>query len=399
MKKILTLCAALVAAMSMNAITSMSCVEAKNAALALQSGETGTDSVAVTGYVTYTNGTVSPSRTDPSIMQQVFWMDDQKGNTQTFQAYWCNLPSNEALNVGDKVTIKGFLMNYGGNTAEMKNGDVVILERVVVHFDTLDVTVCEAIAEGESLNDREITNDFFNLTAVVSSIDTEMDQYNVQSFYMSCADNNKQLQAYKLNMVDGVAAQVGDTVEVFGKIQKYGEKIEIISGNAKVVGKGNVQIKKISVNVAQAVAAGMQLERGAKSVDLYIVEGYVDSIAFAFSADKKNMSFYMCDDMNNPTYDFEAYKVSTEQEVTVGTKVWVVGNIYHYYRAADPENNKDEINLIEISEGKVFFEDPIAETGIENLLQDAESIKRFENGQVVIIRNGVQYNVLGAEMK
>ena len=166
MKKILTLCAALVAAMSMNAITSMTCSEAKNAALALQSGATGTDSVAVTGYVTYTNGTVRPSRTDATIMQQVFWMDDQKGTTQTFQAYWCNLPSNEALNVGDKVTIKGFLMNYGGSTAEMKNGDVVILERAVVHFDTLEISVCEAITEGEALNDREITNDFFTLTAV-----------------------------------------------------------------------------------------------------------------------------------------------------------------------------------------------------------------------------------------
>ena len=394
MKKILTLCAALVAAMSMNAITSMSCVEAKNAALALQSGETGTDSVAVTGYVTYTNGTVSPSRTDPSIMQQVFWMDDQKGNTQTFQAYWCNLPSNEALNVGDKVTIKGFLMNYGGNTAEMKNGDVVILERVVVHFDTLDVTVCEAIAEGESLNDREITNDFFNLTAVVSSIDTEMDQYNVQSFYMSCADNNKQLQAYKLNMVDGVAAQVGDTVEVFGKIQKYGEKIEIISGNAKVVGKGNVQIKKISVNVAQAVAAGMQLERGAKSVDLYIVEGYVDSIAFAFSADKKNMSFYMCDNMQSPTYNFEAYKVSTEQDVAVGTKVYVMGLLYRYYKAAT--ETTDEIDLIEISEGKLYMTDPSA---ITNFSEEKNSVKVLENGQIYIIKNNVKYSVLGVEVK
>ena len=394
MKKILTLCAALVAAMSMNAITSMTCSEAKNAALALQSGATGTDSVAVTGYVTYTNGTVSPSRTDASIMQQVFWMDDNKGTTQTFQAYWCNLPSNEALNVGDKVTIKGFLMNYGGSTAEMKNGDVVILERAVVHFDTLAVSVCEAITEGEALNDREITNDFFTLTAVVSAIDTEMDQYNVQSFFMTCADNNKQLQAYKLNMVGGVAAHLGDTVEVFGKIQKYGEKIEIISGNAKVIGKGNIQQRKISATVAQAVTEGMLLERGAKSVDLFIVEGYVDSIAFAFSEKNKNMSFYMCDDMQNPTYNFEAYRVSTDQDVAIGTKVYVMGMLYHYYKAAT--ETAPEIDLVEISDGKLYLTDPSA---INNFREEKNSVKVMENGQIYIIKDNVKYSVLGVEVK
>ena len=395
MKKILTLCAAMMAALSMSAaITNMTCLEAKNAALALQSGATGTDSVAVTGYVTYTNGTVSPSRTNPAIMQQVFWMDDSKGTTQTFQGYWCNLPDSTALNVGDKVTIKGFLMNYNGTTAEMKNGDVTIIERVVVHFDTLAVTVCEAIAEGESLNDREITNDFFTLTAVVSAIDTDMDQYKAQSFFMTCADNNKQLQAYKLNMVDSVAAHVGDTVEVFGKIQKYGEKIEIISGTAKVIGKGNVQINKISVNVAQAVTEGMKLARGAKSIDLYIVEGYVDSIAYAFSEDKKNMSFYMCDNMQNPTYNFEAYKVSTEQDVTIGTKVYVMGMLYHYYRAAT--ETADEIELIEISEGQLYLTDPSA---ILTISGNSSEMKVMENGQLFIIKNGVEYTVLGAEVK
>ena len=389
MKKILTFCAAIMTAMSLSAaITTMTCSQAKNAALELQSGATGTDSVAVTGYVTYTNGTVSRG-------QQTFWIDDQKGETQTFQGYWCNLPANEdALNVGDKVTIRGFLMNYGGTTAEMKNGDVEILERVVVHIDTLAVTVCEAITEGESLNDREITNDFFTLEAVVTSLDGEMNEYKQQSFYMTCADNNKQLQAYKLQMVDSIAAQVGDTVAVFGKIQKYGEKVEIISGTAEVVGKGNVQINYVKATVAEAVRAGMALEKGQKSVDMYIVEGYVDSIAFAFSADKKNMSFYMCDDMSNPTYAFEAYKVHTDQDVTVGTKVFVVGQLYHYFKAGT--EGAADIELIEISEGHLYFTDP---SGINHVNAEKAGMKVMENGQIYIIMNGTKYTVLGTEVK
>lgn len=389
MKKILTFCAAIMAAMSLSAaITTMTCSQAKNAALELQSGATGTDSVAVTGYVTYTNGTVSRG-------QQTFWIDDQKGETQTFQGYWCNLPANEAaLNVGDKVTIRGFLMNYGGTTAEMKNGDVEILERVVVHIDTIAVTVCEAITEGESLNDREITNDFFTLEAVVASLDGEMNEYKQQSFYMACADNNKQLQAYKLQMVDSIAAQVGDTVAVFGKIQKYGEKVEIISGTAEVVGKGNVQINYVKATVAEAVQAGMALEKGKKSADMYIVEGFVDSIAFAFSAEKKNMSFYMCDNLNSPTYNFEAYKVHTDQDVTVGTKVFVVGQLYHYFKAG--VEGADDIELIEISEGHLYFTDP---SGINHVSAEKVGVKVMENGQIYIIMNGTKYTVLGTEVK
>ena len=397
MKKIFTIAAMLFAAMNMSAeITAMTCAQAKDAALELQAGETGTDSVAVTGYVTNTNSTLSRG-------QQTFWLDDEKGTTKTFQAYWCNIPEGEAaLNVGDRVTIKGFLMNYQGTTAEMKNGDTEILERVVVKRDTIPATVCEVYDEGNALNDKEITDDFFEVEAVVSSIKTAMNQYGQESFWMECEDDNtKQVQAYNIQMDNNEPAEVGDKVSVIGRIQKYGTTIELISGSAKVIEKGQVTIDTISVNVAEAVAAGKALENGKTSVDVYIVEGYCDSIAFAFSEEKKNMSFYMTDDPANPTYDFEAYKVSTEVDVPVGTKVWVVGNLYHYYKAAvvdeeHPENNKDEINLIEISEGKAFLANP---QGLEDLIEAVKGTKLLENGQVIIIRNGVKYNVIGAEMK
>lgn len=39
------------------------------------------------------------------------------------------------------------------------------------------------------------------------------------------------------------------------------------------------------------------------------------------------------------------------------------------------------------------------ETAVENVKADVKSIKTFENGQVVIIKNGVKYNVLGTEIR
>ena len=230
MKKILLFCAAMVAAFNANAaITEMTCAQAKQYTLDnLQAGATGNDSVAVTGYVTYTNGTVSRG-------QQTFWLDDEKGNTQTFQAYWCNLPTEEALNVGDKVVIRGFLMNYNGTTAEMKNGDTEILERVTVKRDTIETSICDAIAEGETLNDMEVTNDFFIVEGVVANVGSQMNQYKQETFSLVCESNEKELKVYNILMKDSIAAAVGDKVSVFGKLQNYHGTIEIISGTAKVL--------------------------------------------------------------------------------------------------------------------------------------------------------------------
>ena len=153
MKKILTLCMAVIAAMGMSAeIKNMTCAEAAAAAALLQDKEEGKDSVAVTGYVTNTDGKISKG-------QQTFWMDDVKGSKKIFEGYWCNMPEGEAaLNIGDKVVIKGFLMRYG-TTYEMKNGDVTILERAVVKIDTIKATVCEAVEECEALADGDNTQD------------------------------------------------------------------------------------------------------------------------------------------------------------------------------------------------------------------------------------------------
>ena len=390
MKKILLFCAALVAAINANAtITTMTCAEAKQFTLDnLQPGQTGTDSVAITGYVTYTNGTLSRG-------QQTFWLDDTKGNTQTFQAYWCNIPAGEeALNVGDKVTIRGFLMNYSGTTAEMKNGDTEILERVTIHRDTLDVAICEAIEEGEALNNMEITNDFFVVEGFVASVSSKLNQYKQETFSLVCDANEKELKVYNIIMEDSVEAFVGDKVSVFGKIQNYNSTIELISGTAKVLEKGDVQIDTIRVTVAEAIAAGKALERGKTSVNVYIVEGYNDSIAYTFSESSKNMSFYMCDDLANPSYEFEAYKAKTEVDIPVGTKVQIIGNLYHYYKAAVDE--KPEIDIVEISEGQAII---VPQEGIDNINSGEKATKLIEAGQVVIIRNGVRYNALGIEVK
>ena len=383
MKKIFTICAALVAAMTMSAaITEMTCAEAAAAAALLEDKTAGKDSVAVTGYVTNTDGKISKG-------QQVFWMDDEKGTKKTFEGYWCNLPEGEgALNVGDKVVIKGFLMRYS-STYEMKNGDITILERANVKFDTIPVTICEAIEEGEALADGDNTQDYFVVEGVVSTIDSQNDTYHTQQFNLTCDKNSKTLQAYNVTM-DGDYAAIGDSVLIIGKLKKFGSIIEII-GDGKVTQKGNVKIDTLSVTVAEALAAAQALENGATSKEVYAVTGYVDSISYAYSEQHDNISFFMCDDMANPVYEFQAYRAKGGKDLTVGTKVIVTGNLYHYYKAAT--DDAEEQNKYQLNAGATI--EIVSAEGVENITIENAATKLIENGQLVIIRNGVRYNAAG----
>jgi hypothetical protein len=114
----------------------VTCAEAA-AAMPEADRDTTAATYIVTGYVTETNGNLSRG-------QQCFWMDDVKGGGKVFQGYWCNIPEGEdPLKAGDKITLTGRILNYQG-TPEIKNGDVVILERAeVIPEDT--TKECEVV--------------------------------------------------------------------------------------------------------------------------------------------------------------------------------------------------------------------------------------------------------------
>ncbi|MBQ8938802.1 MAG: hypothetical protein IJ047_01080 [Paludibacteraceae bacterium] len=395
MKKIFSLAAILFAAMSINAQESITCAEAVTLMPAQSGSETETV-YTVTGYVTNTNGAISPSRTDASIDQQTFWMDDSKGSQKTVQGYWCNLPGHEALNVGDKISVTGKIMNYN-NAPEIKNGDVAILERAEVKIDTINATVCEALEEGASLNDKDYSAEVFRVYGRVKGTDA-VNNYGQHTFEMACGD-----QVFKPYNCTADEAEFGkgDSVVVIGKLYNYGGVIEISNGRIELIEKSKEEIVINEVNVAGAVAAVMAMEKGATSDDLYAVTGYVDSIAIAYSEQYNNISFFMTDDMANPTYDFEAYRVKVTAEeaalLTIGRKVTVTAALKRYYKAADPDKELPEIDLAETVEGgsiEIFFGE-----GIENTADEAKALKRIEDGQVVIIRNGVRYNALGAKIE
>ena len=396
MKKFFTFAAMLIAAVSINAQEPIpvTCAEAA-AAMPAQAGDETADVYIVTGYITNTNGAISPSRTDASIDQQTFYMDDVKGSQKTLQGYWCNLPGHEALNVGDKITLTGKILNYN-NTPEIKNGDVAILERATVKVDTIDVSVCEALEEGSSLNDKDYSDDVFRVFGRLKGTDA-VNNNGQHTFEMACGDEI--FKPYNCKGAEGLELGKGDSVKVTGKLYNYGGVIEISNGTVELIEKSGQEEVIIESTVSEAVAVVMALEPGAKTDDRYAVTGFVDSIAVAYDEGYGNISFFMTDNMDAPTYDFEAYRVSVTpqqaEKIVLGVKVTVTAALQRYYKAAT--ETLDEIDLAEtVAGGSLKF---AGESAVINVNNDAKSLKTIENGQIIILRDGVRYNMLGTEIR
>lgn len=394
MKKIFTFAAMCFAAMTINAQepVAATCAEAV-AAMPAQSGDETADVYIVTGYVTNTNGTISRG-------QQTFYMDDVKGSKKTVQGYWCNLPAAEVeagapLNVGDKISVTGKILNYN-NTPEIKNGDVVILERATVKVDTIEASVCEALEEGASLNAGDYSDDVFKVFGRVKGQE-QVNNNGQHTFEMACAENI--FKPYNCNGEDGLELGKGDSVVVIGKLYNYSGTIEISNGRVELIEKSGLEEIIHPVNVAQATAVAMALPNGQTTEDRYAVTGYIDSIVVAYDASYGNISFFMTDDMTTPTYAFEAYrvKISAEQaeQILIGSKVIVTAALQHYYKAAT--DTQEEINMAQtVAGGTLEF---ASEEAIDNIFGAEQALKTIEQGQVVIIRNGVHYNLLGMELK
>lgn len=399
MKKIFSFAAAILAAMTMNAQEpiAVTCAEAA-AAMPAQSGSETEEVYIVTGYITNTNGAISPSRTDASIDQQTFYMDDVKGSKKTLQGYWCNLPGHEALNVGDKITLTGKILNYS-NTPEIKNGDVVILERASVTVDTIPATVCEAIEEGGSLNDQDYSDEVFIVTGRLSGPDN-VNSYGQHTCDLVCTESDVIFEAYNCTGEDGLQLGKGDSVKVTGKLYNYHGKIEISNGKIELVEKSQVEIVAIEVNVSEAVAVVSLLPENGKTNDIYAITGYVDSIAIEYSEQYGNISFFMTDDMAAPTYDLEAYRVKLEaadaDKVYVGAKVKVTAQLQRYYKAATDEQPV-AIDLAEtVAGGEIEF---LSEDAVDNIQTEQNATKRLENGQLIIYRNGARFTATGTQVR
>lgn len=119
----------------------LTCAEAQEKTLALPNTNPTDETYAVVGYITEIIGTVSRN-------QQSFWMADTKDGGQVFQAFYANLPEGiSEFKEGMKIRMVGHLMKFGSKPtiAEMKNGDVTILDDPSTSVEDVQVDDTKAI--------------------------------------------------------------------------------------------------------------------------------------------------------------------------------------------------------------------------------------------------------------
>jgi len=216
---------------------------------------------------------------------------------------------------------------------------------------------------------------------------------------MACGEDV--FKPYNCTGAEGLELGKGDSVVVIGKLYNYNGTIEISNGTVELIEKSGSEEVITDATVAEAIAIAMALENGKTTDDRYAVTGYVDSIAIVYSSTYNNISFFLTDDINAPTFDFEAYRVACTAEqaekILVGAKVKVTAALQHYYKAAT--DTQEEINLAEAVAGGELEILEEAPQGIENIVLTEKVQKVVVDGVVYIVRDNKMFNTLGTQVR
>lgn len=389
MKKILSLAALFFAALSMNAQDPIpvTCAEAA-AAMPADKNATTQETYIVTGYITETNGTISRE-------QQCFWMDDEKGSKKTVQGYWCNLPEGEKdkpLNVGDKITVTGKIMNYN-NTPEIKNGDVAIIERAeILPVDTITVSqALQRIANGE-LQPCAVSG-----KVVEPYINTKAG--NAVCYWMTDVNNpNDSIQAFKMNGAnDQKYNSLSDLEFVAGDvILVYAKALAIYHDN----NKGDIS----------EINGGYFIEKISGSQDINL--SWPDAVAYAYNEEDHwslEIQKVSEDEQNKIEVSFPlekenaiagSYTIADNATVTVGGESESAnsGTLLIEFKAV----NKDDQNIYNlevkaIAEGRIFhFNQEIAIIAVDDMGEEVKLVgdRPFtptEDGQEITCAQAREY--------
>ena len=126
----------------------------------------------------------------------------------------------------------------------------------------------------------------------------------------------------------------------------------------------------------------------------HIIRGYITEMIEAYNDQYKNITFWMADtpDGGQVLQAFRVKPVSdVEQALKVGDFVEVIGSLILY--------TKDGVSIPEVNAGGSVKLITAGDTAVDNLTVDQQTSKFIENGQLVILKDGVRYNALGQVIK
>ena len=271
--------------------------------------------------------------------------------------------------------------------ASMMAEDKVVVLDTVVFNDTLYVLAqgsanpgseVKVVKDGVTLTINKGQNKKFCLTAFAHSAITISSEENIKQIAFEFGKVSGSFKDGGLESTIGV----GDNKWESGELPSQARlaKVTITLGEGK--GEGEV-IEEITPEKAKEI--GTALEDGATTEKQYIVKGVV-TYAKDYDTKFNNQNFYMASELNDSKDNFYAFQTIVPQPVKVGDLVTVQGRIMKYkYESGDYS--------IQIKGGKCTI---VESTAIGNTTIAEKAVKMIENGQLVIVRNGVKYNAVGA---
>lgn len=295
-----------------------------------------------------------------------------------------DLPSQARL-TEIKVTL-----GEGGSTP---GSDTTTIDPQPGNDSILTMTCAEARTAALSVsgNNVEYNNGHtYTIRGYVTSIATPYsDQHHNASFWMADDVNGGQvLEAYRCvaQSADEVPS-VGDLVEVTGKLTKYNSTPEFAAGCTCSI----ITAAADPVNLGAKTIAEFLSLKNAK--DTCILTGAVKNIVMD-SQDPTKPNKYGNFDLQDQTGTVYIYGLLTSDgQAQKFQEMDIVENDVITIKAlyAEYNNNPQVKNAILVSVQKQA-------TAVENIEQ-VNVTKIIRNGQVLILRDGIEYNMLGSELK
>ena len=126
----------------------------------------------------------------------------------------------------------------------------------------------------------------------------------------------------------------------------------------------------------------------------HIIHGYVTEMIEAYNDQYKNITFWMADTPDGGQV-LQAFRVKpfseVEQSLKVGDFVEVIGSLILY--------TKDGVSTPEVNAAGSVKLITAGNTAVDNVTVDQQATKFIENGQLVIVKDGVRYNAIGQVTK
>ena len=414
----------------------ITCAEA--VAICEQTGSTATaEAYTVRGYITSIKYTWSEQYGTAT-----FWIADTKDGGEVLQAFSCAplTDADKVFAVGDYVELVGKLKKYN-TTNEVEKGTYTHVGStggeggetpeepetpVLPEFPEGPITCAQAL-EVCLATGTTSTTDTYTVHGYVTKIETAYsDQYQNISFWMADTKGGEDvILAFRVK--GDATVKVGDKVEVIGTLINYG-------GNKPEVNTGTYTI----LEVAEGGETPEPTPDPEEPETPVLPEG--ENVTFLASADKGNAT-----DDYNQAGEFTVTKNNVSMTVTKGiatdhyriyknetlTITSAAGNIVAVQltcTAAGEEKygpgcltadegtytyagtvgtwigNASSVvftassNQVRATQIVVILADGTT-TGLDNITIDTNITKTIVNGQLIIIKNGVKYNVAGAVVK